>query len=345
MMKISNVYETTKVYMIEQVELEITNVCSHKCPYCYNGDIGSTNAPYFSDLNTLCKIADKMAECGAKNLILLGGDPAMYPHIFELLQYIKSSTKMSVTIMSNTLDFKNVTPPQIAKYIDEIQFTLHGETAENHESFCKAKEGTYALVLERLKKYMEQGVVVNIAINIIPNTYNIIYDMVKSMFNQGVNFTTLLLQRIIPCGRALNSNEFNIVKDQISQVFEQLEEIESEFGINTIFEDPFPLCYVNEKYHKYMTGCPEGISRIAVRGDGRVACCSAMDGFNLGNVLYDSYEKFWTESDYFNNLRKATYLSNVKCQNCEYKIQCRGGCPVQYMMSENVGKNFYDKFE
>lgn len=332
-------------YRIEDVELEITNVCSHKCPYCYNGDLDSGNRPYFGDLALLCKIVDRIAAYGAKNIILLGGDPVTHPHLIKLLQYIKSHTSLNVTIMSNTLNFSDVTISEVASYIDEIQFTLHGATANEHENFCKAKHGTYEKVVNRMKKFISCGIEVKIVINIIPKTYDRIYDMTKSMFDQGVNFKTLLLQRIFPCGRATDSNEFNVVKKQISCVFEQLERIEKQYGLNIIFEDPFPLCYVKEQDHKYLPGCPSGINRIAIRGDGRVAYCSAVDGIDLGNILTDSYEKIWSQNNYFNKLRNLKYLTNEKCKNCQYINKCRGGCPILYMLSENMGNNFYDKFE
>ena len=128
-------------YQIKDVELEITNICSHKCPYCYNGN-GSIVNPYFSDFNTLCAIVDKMKSVGASRFILLGGDPVEHPQIMELLAYIKKSG-MYVTLMSNTLYFRDNDIDTVSQYIDEIQFTLHGSTGEEHEEFCKAPAGTY----------------------------------------------------------------------------------------------------------------------------------------------------------------------------------------------------------
>ena len=65
----------------------------------------------------------------------------------------------------------------------------------------------------------------------------------------------------------------------------------------------------------------------------------------IGNILTDSYEKIWSQNNYFNKLRNLKYLTNEKCKNCQYINKCRGGCPILYMLSENMGNNFYDKFE
>ena len=118
-----------------------------------------------------------------------------------------------------------------------------------------------------------------------------------------------------------------------------------EFGINISFEDPFPLCYVEKKYHKYMKGCPEGITRMPVRGDGRVSSCGAVGDGVVGNILIDSYEDIWEKNEQFLKFRNGTFMTNGRCKQCEYKEICRGGCPIRYIMTENISEEFWVKFE
>ena len=330
-------------YQIKDVELEITNICSHKCPYCYNGNDSTVN-PHSSDFNTLCAIVDKMNLVGAKRFILLGGDPVEYPRIVELLRYIKKNG-MSVTLMSNTLNFHDYDIEVVSEYIDEIQFTLHGTTGKEHEEFCKAPAGTYPSIFFRLKKFYDIGTEVNIAINIIPQTYSRVYDMINLFHINNIKPKKLYLQRIIPCGRAQDSSEFNIVKEQINVMLKSLDKIEKDFRIEIIMEDPYPLCYVNEKYYKYFSQCPEGIDRIAIRGDGQIGFCSASTNSGIGNVLSDSYNQFWVNNPYFVSIREGLYMTNERCKKCKIRKKCRGGCPIQYILAEKNGNNFYDKFE
>ena len=168
--------------------------------------------------------------------------------------------------------------------------------------------------------------------------------MVRSMFDQGVYFSTLLLQRILPLGRAAENKSFDVNKSQIAIALEQIECAEKDFGISVSFEDPFPLCCIEEKYHKYMKGCPEGISRIPIRGDGMISSCGAVGDATLGNILTDTYETIWLNNKKFSEFRKGSFLKNENCVVCCYKEKCRGGCPVRYIMSEENGENFYEKF-
>jgi len=199
--------------------------------------------------------------------------------------------------------------------------------------------------MAKLKDYVEYGVVVNIAINIIPETFDKIYEMVAAVRAKGVSFTALLLQRIIPIGRAKDKKQYDINKDQIVVAFEQIEKVQQDFGVEISFEDPFPLCYVPHQYHKFMKGCPEGISRIPVKGDGTISSCGAVGDVKLGNILTDSYEDIWINNARFSEFRCGSFLTNEKCAECDLKDKCRGGCPVRYIMSEQAGEPFWKKFE
>ncbi len=336
---------TMKEYTIKDVELEITNFCEHRCPYCYLGDANCYQKPYYSDFETVCRVIDKLNEYGVETIALLGGDPVMHPRIIDIIRYIKSTTSIKVSIMSNTLDFGDSDFLELATIIDNIDFTLHGRNAAEHEKYCHGKQGLYNDVMQKLKNYIRLGVNVNIAINITPYTFDKVFEMAKSVQDNGVFFNTLLIQRILPLGRAKNSREYDVKRNQIAEALRQIENAETVLGINISFEDPFPLCYVDEKYHKYMKGCPEGVSRLPVRGDGLVSSCGASGDRVLGNILIDSYEKIWLNNQRFIEFRTASFLKNKKCLNCRYKNACRGGCPVRYMMSENEGEEFWEKFE
>lgn len=332
-------------YKIEIVELEITNACAHCCPYCYLGDASSQSPIRFSDYKTLCKIIDKLNEYGVKMIALLGGDPVLHPNIVDIMRYIKKTSDIKVSIMSNTLAFDSkYTIKELSKLIDNIDFTLHGKTAAEHESFCQAKEGLYNEITSKLQAYISYGTNVNIAINLIPATYNVIYDMVKAVRDKGVNFTTLLLQRIIPLGRARDKDAYNLTRKQVHQALMQIERCEKEFNIEIAFEDPYPLCCIDKKYFRYMKGCPEGITRLPVKGNGGISLCGVSSETNLGNILTDSYEKIWGKNEHYTAFREATFLKNKECINCGYKNVCRGGCPIQYIMGEESGKGFKAKF-
>lgn len=79
------------IFKIENIELEITNNCTHKCPYCYIGDLNQEEIEY-CDFDTVCKVIRKIDDYGAKTIALLGGDPVLHPQILDIMKYIKENT-------------------------------------------------------------------------------------------------------------------------------------------------------------------------------------------------------------------------------------------------------------
>lgn len=68
---------------IENVDWQLTSHCNRMCPYCY----GPAN---FNDLSLseVKSIVDTLAKMGVKQIGLTGGEPLLYPHITDLIEYI-----------------------------------------------------------------------------------------------------------------------------------------------------------------------------------------------------------------------------------------------------------------
>jgi len=332
-------------YIIEIAELAITNACSHRCPYCYVGE-GFHTTNLHADFNVLCRIIDKLDKYSVKMVALLGGDPAEHPQVIDLAKYIRNNTKIRVSMVSNTLEFAGYKPIEVARYIDSIDFTVHGRNAEEHDSFC-GKLGAYDLAMKNLKAFNDLGVIVNIVVNVIPQTHEKIFDIVKNVVDKGIKVSTLLTQRVIKRGRAKGTDIYETNASQVNKAFKCVARIESELGIDISVEDPYPLCGIEEKYHKYMKGCPEGRSRIPVNGfDGRISSCGVVVGeYGGGNILDDTYDAIWTKSPIFEEFRCQSYLLHEKCRDCLLREACGGGCPLNCKAHHAEGEDFIKIFK
>jgi radical SAM protein with 4Fe4S-binding SPASM domain len=328
-------------YNVENVELHITDACTHRCPYCYV-DAKLTPSSKYSDFEKLKKIIDELALSKVKSIALLGGDPVRHPQFVDIAKYVKQCG-IKVSCMSNTMSIKEYTPDQLKTIINSIDTTIHASIPKEHDDFCNCPEA-YDSLMNYLNEYSHLGVIVNIVVNIIPQTYDKIYEIVKSVVSRGVIVTTLLTQRILPFGRAENSVEYNVNAEQVNIAFSQIEKVVSEFGIEISVEDPYPLCYIEEKYWKFMHGCPEGINRIAIGLDGNVSRCGAVPDYSMGNILTTPLLQIWEASTIFNSVRACSHLTLPECLNCQYRERCCGGCPVNCEMCNSLGKNFIHEF-
>lgn len=171
---------------IDEFDLHICRACDGKCGMCYVGKEKADNRvfgrqPRYGKTWLLkLVIRNAVKAMGAKTIVFVGGDPCRHPDLVELIGYAKSFDGVSVGVLSNThvyrLRGKYVPVGEVVtKYgLDEVDFTLHGATAEEHDAFNECP-GSYDNGVRRLEEFMEArgddpDKSVAIVINLIPET-------------------------------------------------------------------------------------------------------------------------------------------------------------------------------
>lgn len=309
-------------YKIVQATFHITYVCTHHCPMCYaNAKKDFLHPP----ISQLYKVVDQLELAGIHQVSLVGGDPALYPQIVELVQYMHKKN-MKISILSNTLEF-NGYKEKVLNEIDTFEGTIHHSISERHDEFCNFK-GAYETLVNNLKYFSDQNKKVGIAINLIPYNYNVIYNLVNNIVNYGVNINHVVMQRIIPFGRAKNSSCYEIPdNDMLAEALNQIEKVETELGIKIIFEDPIPLCAISEKYKKYMHPCDWGITKLSVDYNGNLSRCGADIYHSFGSIFEKNINDIWNKNESLELFRNKKYLPD-RCFQCEKFRYCAGGCPI-----------------
>lgn len=319
------------------VALHITPVCSHRCPFCYASDDQhvSQGHPKFQVLR---RVVDELSRAGVEELSLLGGDPACYPDVIPLAKHA-SESGMSVSILSNTLTFPHGGDELAAEYIDSFETTVHHYMADEHDAFCCA-QGAYKRVVGQLKKFADLGKKTGVAINVTPMTATIVAEMVRSLVvDYGIPLDYVIVQRIIPFGRAAGSSEFTLSRMHVERALEGIDQAHRELGVNVVMEDPFPLCIIPHKYWPYMQRCEWGYTKASVSADGGLSRCGADPRYRLGNVLETSLKELWTNSVILRSFREKEYLPG-RCRVCDNLEDCGGGCPLSCEIEKDHGIDY-----
>jgi len=68
---------------LQMLAFHITAVCENRCGYCYMGDIERSKHPPYSKIK---KVMKELAYQSVKNLLLVGGNPCMYPHLDKVIE-------------------------------------------------------------------------------------------------------------------------------------------------------------------------------------------------------------------------------------------------------------------
>jgi len=328
-------------FKLDTIELHITNACTQRCPYCYIEATNNIEKVKYGDYDTLEKIITILGKSPINSISLLGGDPVLHPNFLDLIKLIRQNG-MRVIVMSNSMEVKDEEFEEVANNIDEIATTIHGKNADEHDRFSKCP-GAYDKLIRNLKKFGNMSIPIDVAINIIPETVNNIHSMVENLINEGIKIRNLLTQRILAYGRACNTVRWMATASQVNVAFEQAEQCIKDFGVNLQVEDPYPFCGIDPRFHQYMHGCPEGVRRVAMNMEGYFSRCGADPNYSKHNILENSLEEIWFNSDLFAEFRNRTYLLN-ECNSCEHKLDCQGGCPIDCLQCRENGFNFIKVF-
>ena len=82
---------------IKQCTIVLTRECNLRCNFCYVKSAGYMPEDNISYEN-LKKIVDFCSESKVKYIFFTGGEPLLYPHLIDILQYIKGKQHSMMTL-------------------------------------------------------------------------------------------------------------------------------------------------------------------------------------------------------------------------------------------------------
>lgn len=325
------------------VALHITQFCAHKCPFCYIAKADTHNIQHPS-YDKLQKIIDALSVAQVADITFLGGDPCTYPRVLDLARYA-SSKSMTISILSNTLSFPFSSIDEAVKFFTSFETTIHDITPELHDSVCK-HDGAYRNVTNNLRDIASAGGNIGIAINVYPKTASKIYDLVERIVDkEKVPLNYIIIQRIVPFGRAANSSEFTIMRKQAEEALYGIRRVDTELGIKIVVEDPFPLCVLPDSLKKYMAPCEWGFTKASLSADGDLSRCGADPRYRFGNILETPLLELWNTSDILKSFRERSYLPG-RCRVCKEMERCGGGCPLSAEIEKDHGIDYlYSEYQ
>lgn len=315
--------------MLKSVALHITPACDNDCDYCYMKSIRASNPNYKDftpDYLKIEGILEKICDYKIENVLLVGGDPCKYPFLDKIV-YHGHDLGLKIDIISNTLNLEN---KDIIDLINGFDTTILGKDSCSHDKIAN-REGAYEKLISNIKELCSHGSRVGIVLNATPENYYCLFDMVKNLIDHEKICSDfmryVMVQRIIPNGFISDKFKYSLKKDQITPLFENIERIRSELGLKITFEDAFPLCAVNEDYHKYLSPCAWGYSRCSMNWNGDVSRCGADPSYKLGNIFENSLDEIWENSPILQSFRSVDWMP-TECKACSSLSKCRCGCPL-----------------
>ena len=95
------------------MEIEFNRSCNFHCVYCY----ATNNSKHENELSReeICDVIIQAKELGARKIIILGGEPMLYPHVMEMIQFIKKE-ELDIELFTNGTNITLPVARELLKY-------------------------------------------------------------------------------------------------------------------------------------------------------------------------------------------------------------------------------------
>lgn len=149
----------------------LTFKCNDKCSFCFV----NLNSCAELSLDENWKVFKRLiSRHNIQKISFSGGDPLLYPHIFDLAKKIKSNSDISLSLVSNAIKLDDEALEQVAKYFDCISFSVDA-VGDDLEHKAGRNKNHYSRINSVLKKIESRPDLkeLNVKINSMVSAMNI----------------------------------------------------------------------------------------------------------------------------------------------------------------------------
>ena len=301
------------------MEVEFSRRCNFNCVYCYAKDESE-----FEGELTEEEIRDMILQAkalGARKIIVLGGEPMVYPKIMEMLEFIRSEG-LQVELFTNGT---GMAPSTARKFYElGVAVVLKMNTFdEKIQDMLSGKKGAYTQIQEALKNLKEAGYPAGspLGISTIICSQNI--DELEKMWEwlRDQNITPYF-EMITPQGNAKRSEFLDVGIDRIHEFFHRIAELDRrKYGNH--WEPQPPL--VGGECRRHQFSC-------AIDSYGNVQPCVGVS-IPVGNIRERKLADIIHDSEVIHDLKNYSRTIKGPCSKCAKLETCYGCRGAAYQLT------------
>ncbi len=288
------------------IQIEITKACPFACKQCYKPQNGNIHMNYERLKNFLEEINGKCHE-----ISLNGGEPLIYPHIYELLNLIRE-LKFNTYIYSSGYGINKDFCALIGENRNlHFYISLNGSTKEINNL---SREG-YETAIEAIEKMTEECVDFSIVWVARHDNVKDFSNVIDLAFYYNIPYISIISNRLTGRGyidSPLSKEDLEILASMIRQ-----KEIRKPYIlIDNCFSD------LIVELQDYMKGlpmrCVAGISRCTVNVDFTFQPCTHLNY----SENFDNIDNYWHNSEILKKIRIHNYKEGGLCSECAHNKRC-----------------------
>lgn len=311
---------------IANLTFNITNRCNLQCPWCYNENQSTPEAPIGSFLDWLQK--GKSALAPEATLIILGGEPFLVPERLQALaQGARKVLKGEILVSTNgTLAAPDILADLRACGVT-VQISLDGADAATHDR-ARGK-GVFDKALQTHRQLREAGVYT-------------VFSMVLTKDNQQQLETYMDLAlaegarevRFIPLRQIHGGLHCSELRPDLAVCFQDLMEIVKRRPEtrSLLGRDYFSILMTVSRLSRYRTDCGIGRRVLFVDSDGSIYPCPnhRQQEQCCGSIVDTPLSSLLKSSPVLQSTRQCYDLDRYpRCKGCDFRYWCAGDCRAE----------------
>ena len=302
------------------MEIEFSRVCNFRCSYCYVDE----KIDCASELNR-AEIKDvilQAKELGAQKIIILGGEPSIYPHLIEMIDFLDENG-LVIEMFTNGSGIDQQLAAALAGYKVRVALKMNSRDEDIQDTLA-GKKGAFTIINRALAALKEAGYPSEelfLAISTVICRQNIQELPAMWQWLREENMEPYF-EVITPQANALENSWLGVAPLELKELFGQLSTIDRE-KFNRIWEPQPPL--VGNKCMRHQVSC-------VVTATGDVMPCVGVT-IALDNIRRNTLAHILKNSEVVNNLKNYREMIKGECKSCEKAAECYGCRGAAYQLT------------
>lgn len=302
------------------MEIEFSRVCNFRCSYCYVEE--KTECTGELSRQELKDVILQAKQLGARKIIILGGEPSIYPHLVEMLDFL-SGEGLEVEMFTNGSGINQELAAVLARHKVRIALKLNSRNEQIQDRLA-GKKGAFRLInnaLSALQKagYPSDQLFLAISTVICQQNINELPSLWQWLRQEGIE---PYFEVITPQANAQENSWLKVSAEQLKELFVNLSAIDrQQFGRTW---DPQPPL-VGNKCMRHQVSC-------LVTSTGDVMPCVGVT-IALDNIRRNTLGHILKNSEVVNNLKNYRQMIKGECRCCEKAAECYGCRGAAYQLT------------
>ncbi|MBU5687827.1 MAG: radical SAM protein [Candidatus Aenigmarchaeota archaeon] len=326
------------------VYFDYTNLCNLRCPYCYNSHAKRETMPE----DRIMRIFEQLALNGVMRTHLAGGEPMIYPHLFEVYLRAARDNGLNASVNSNGTLLNERTLRAVFDYgIMTLTFSLDGpkETHEKYRGvgkFDRTRAAARLAVEEKRKRGLSRPLIQYKAVHMYDTPLEVYEKLIEIGLKDGVD----RIQFHNPECSVHHPRGYYRRPEVIEGYYKRLlllKNLKEKYQNQIDIWIPWnPVVGCGDIGIPGFHGCIGGQELIAIDPEGNIKPC-LMNPYNFGNLFTDAdgdFARFWRENERLIEYQNFVNKVDDHCIACDIYSQCRGGRKSRIITNNRDGETF-----